>query len=81
MDDFDETATELDLRLGSYLGENGRIGGRLHFLSLGSDSPGITLSPDNRDNIAALGFFAGYDSRDFWTNPAFWPSPRASCRT
>ena len=69
MDDFDETATELDLRLGSYLGENGRIGGRLHFLSLGSDSPGITLSPDNRDNIAALGFFAGYDSRDFWTNP------------
>lgn len=69
LDDFDETATELDLRLGSYLGENGRVGGRLHFLSLGSDSPGITLSPDNRDNIASLGFFAGYDSRDFWTNP------------
>ncbi len=45
------------------------MGGRFHFLSLGSDSPGITLFPDNRDNLAALGFFAGYDSRDFWTNP------------
>ncbi len=69
LDDFAEIATEIDLRLGSYLGENGRIGGRFSFLSLGSDIPGITLSNDNRDNTATLGFFLGYDSRDFWTNP------------
>jgi len=69
LDDFAEVSTEINLRLGSYLGEYGRIGGYFNFLSLGSDTPGITLSADNRDNTPSLAFFIGYDSRDLWTNP------------
>lgn len=69
LDDFAEVSTEINLRLGSYVGEHGRIGGHFNFLSLGSDTPGTTLSQDNRDNTPSLAFFIGYDSRDFWTNP------------
>ncbi len=69
LDDFAEVSTEINARLGSYVGEHGRIGGHLNFLSLGSDTPGTTLSLNNRHNTLSLAFFIGYDSRDFWTNP------------
>lgn len=69
LSDFNETATEFDLRVSSYIKENGRIGGRLSFISIKSDSTGRTLSADNRDNIPTLAFFLGYDSRDLWSNP------------
>ena len=69
LDDFNEKSDEFETRIGSYLGENGRIGGRVNFVSVQSDSPGITLSGNNRDNIPTLGFFVGYDSRDLWTDP------------
>ncbi len=69
LDDFAEVSTEINVRLGSYLGEYGRIGGHFNFLSLGSDTPGITLSANDRDNTPSLAFFIGYDSRDFWTHP------------
>ncbi len=68
LDDFAEVSTEVNLRLGSYVGEHGRIGGHVNFLSLGSDTPATTLSQNNRDNIPSLAFFIGYDSRDFWTS-------------
>ena len=68
LDDFAEVSTEVNLRLGSYVGEHGRIGGHVNFLSLGSDTPATTLSANNRDNIPSLAFFIGYDSRDFWTS-------------
>ena len=29
---------------------------------------GKTLSGDNRDNVPSLGFYLGYDTRDYWTN-------------
>ncbi len=69
LDQFNATSTELKLQIGSYIGENGRIGGRLSFLSIKSDSSGRTLSASNRDNMPTLGFFLGYDSRDLWSNP------------
>jgi outer membrane protein assembly factor BamA len=69
VDDFAEVSTEFNLRLGSFVGEHGRIGGHFNFLSVGSDTPGKTLSADNRDNIPSLAFFIGYDNRDLWTNP------------
>jgi outer membrane protein insertion porin family len=69
LDDFNEIATETNLQIGSFLGEHGRIGGRLGFLSIKSDSAGRTLSPNNRDNLPTLGFYLGYDSRDLWSNP------------
>ena len=69
LDDFAEVSTEINLRLGSYVREDGRIGGQFNFQSLGSDTPGKTLSANNRDNTPSLAFFIGYDSRDFWTNP------------
>ena len=69
LDDFAEVSTEINLRLGSYVREDGRIGGHFNFQSLGSDTPGKTLSANNRDNTPSLAFFMGYDSRDFWTNP------------
>ena len=69
LDKFNEAATEASLVLGSYLGENGRIGMLLGFESIGSDSVRKTLSSNNRDNVASIGFFLGYDSRDLWSDP------------
>ncbi|MFQ5638154.1 MAG: BamA/TamA family outer membrane protein [bacterium] len=69
LDRFNEISTEVSLQIGSYLGEHGRIGGRLSFLSIKSDSMGRTLSSDNRDTLPTIGFFLGYDSRDLWSDP------------
>jgi outer membrane protein assembly factor BamA len=69
VDGFAEASTTFNLHLGSYVGENGRIGTHFNFLSLGSDTPGITLSEDNRDNIPSMAFLIGYDSRDLWSSP------------
>ena len=69
LDTFNEIASEANLRIGSYIGENGRIGGRFSFISIKSDSMDRTLSSSNRDNLPTLGFFIGYDSRDLWSNP------------
>lgn len=67
--DFKEIADEVYFTLSSYLGKNGRIGGRFLFQGIESDIPGQTLSDDNIDNVPMFGFFLGYDSRDFWSNP------------
>ncbi len=69
LDDINEISTEIDLRISSYLGEHGRIGGGFSFLSIKSDSAGLLLSDDNRDNLPTFSFFAGYDNRDLWSNP------------
>ena len=69
LDKFNEAATEASLVLGSYLDENGRIGMLLGFESIGSDSVLKTLSSNDRDNVASIGFFLGYDSRDLWSDP------------
>ena len=69
LDDYKENAYELNLRLGSYLGENGRLATRLSYMSLESDTAGITLSADNHDNLLTLGLSIGFDSRDNYVAP------------
>lgn len=66
--DFYETANEFYLRIGSHLGEYGRIGGSLESVNIRSDIEGVTLSPDNLDRVTRLGFYLGYDSRDAFSD-------------
>jgi outer membrane protein assembly factor BamA len=62
--DFSETANEFSLKIGSYIGEYGRVGGGLGFTNIRSDINGTTLSPENSDSITRIIFYIGYDSRD-----------------
>jgi outer membrane protein insertion porin family len=63
-DDFRENAVEIETQLMRNIGRSWRLGAAFDFVSMGSDKPDITLSPDNRDNLARLGAFVGYDTRD-----------------
>jgi outer membrane protein assembly factor BamA len=69
-----EIANELYLRVGSYLGENGRAGGSLESINIMSDEPGTTLSPDGFDKTTRLGGYLGYDNRDAFpdTRSGWW---------
>ena len=69
MDSFRENSHELEVRIGIGLRQNWRLSGRFGFMSLGSDTSGITLSSDNRDNTPALGAVLEYDGRDLPSNP------------
>lgn len=69
LDGFEEVAYEPDLRVGSFIGRSGRVGGRLAWTRLEADRSGITLSPDNTDDILTFGPFIGYDTRDVWSRP------------
>ena len=71
LDTFQELANEPELRVGSFLGQNGRVGGLLAITSIRSERDGVTFSPDNRDIIPELGFYLGYDSRDLWSVPRY----------
>ena len=39
------------------------------YFRMKSDTAGITLSPDNEDNLLRLGASFGWDTRDSWRNP------------
>ncbi|HUV14640.1 MAG TPA: BamA/TamA family outer membrane protein [Acidobacteriota bacterium] len=69
VDGFQEVSNALDARVGYFLGKRGRIGGSFSFLSVNSDTDGITLSPTNTDQIPGLEFFIGFDSRDLESDP------------
>ncbi len=69
LDDFEELSYEPDLRVGSFIGRSGRVGGRLGWTRLTADRPGVTLSTDDTDNIITYGPFVGYDTRDLWSRP------------
>jgi outer membrane protein insertion porin family len=74
--DFVETADEAYLLVRSYVRENGRIGGRIFYHGVGSNKEGKTLSSDNTDHVVYGSLFAGYDNRDFSSNPSrgWWSS-------
>jgi outer membrane protein assembly factor BamA len=63
-DSFRENSHELNLRFGLSPHPDWMVSGRFSFLSIGSDIPGITLSPTNRDNTPAIGAAVEYDGRD-----------------
>ena len=62
--DFFEDGTEGYLTLSSYVKDHGRLGSRLSLVSIGSDVDGKTLSEDDRDDVAFLSLFLGYEHLD-----------------
>lgn len=66
---FYETSNEGYAEIQSYVRKNGRVGGRFMFERLHSDEPDKTLTAGNEDDVASLGAYAIYDSRDEWNNP------------
>jgi len=67
---FYETANEASMTLRSYLGDKGRIGARVDYQGIRSDTEGKTLSEDNVDHVVMIRAGVGYDSRDLATNPS-----------
>ncbi|MFC2164565.1 BamA/TamA family outer membrane protein [Acidobacteriota bacterium] len=63
-----EIANEFYLKVGSWIGRHGRIGGSFESINIRSDKPGTTLSPDGLDKTTRLGFYLGYDNRDAFTD-------------
>ncbi len=66
---FEETSYEFTPRVGTYLGEHGRLEGKFSLFRMKSDVDGKTLDPDNEDTLPRLGAALGWDSRDSWNNP------------
>ena len=64
LDDFEESSDEANFQLRRNLTKELRYGLRLSYMSVKSDRPGITLSPDNRDSFAGAGLFANLDTRN-----------------
>jgi outer membrane protein insertion porin family len=69
LNEFKETSYEFTPRVGTYLGEHGRLEGKFSLFRMTSDVDGKTLSPDNHDVLPRLGFALGWDTRDSWNNP------------
>jgi outer membrane protein insertion porin family len=67
--DFEETSDRAQLIGGTYLGNYGRLYGGVSYYGVGSDTDGVTLSPDNHDDMLAFGASIGYDNRDSWRVP------------
>ena len=76
--DFLETSHELVLDFGAPLGEYLRYGAHLEYQDLRSDTDGVTLSPDNHDQVARLGLYLVYDRKDAFlgTHRGWWAELR-----
>lgn len=66
---FEETSTEVTNWLGTYLGRTGRASAGFSYFRMESDTDGITLDPDNVDDLFRLGAVLGLDSRDSKRDP------------
>ena len=69
LDDFRENAITLESLIQTNVSGNGRLGAFFLYYSIGSDTDGVTLDPDNRDEVPLLGAFVGLDSRNSAENP------------
>ncbi len=69
LDNFREHTHEFEFRGGVKFKQNWRVGGRFARITLKSDQPRITLSPDNLDHIPTLGALVEHDGRDLRSNP------------
>lgn len=67
--EFGETTTLVAPRIGTYLGENGRLEFESGYYGVSSDEPGRTLNSDNSDDIWFAMVSLGYDGRDSWRVP------------
>jgi outer membrane protein insertion porin family len=67
---FNETSNEILPWVGTYFaGDSGRFKVGPSLFRMQSDVPGITLSPDNDDQLHRLGLSVGWDTRDSWNLP------------
>jgi len=65
LDNFGETSDEFNFQVRRNVFSNDfRLGLRFTYLTVASDSANRTLSPDNKDNIPALGLFLELDRRN-----------------
>lgn len=67
--DFNERSAELTLKMGTYVGDHGRLLGRASRLYMESDVPGHTIEADNHDELRSLWATIGWDSRDSYRKP------------
>lgn len=72
--DFLETSHEVVLNLSAPIGDYFRYGGHLEYQNVRSDRDGVTLSPDDQDQVARLGIYLVYDKRDAFigTHRGWW---------
>ena len=66
---FLETSDQVLPRVGTWLGDRGRISGMLGYFAVGSDEDGHTLSEDNRDEMIRGDLSLSYDGRDLHRDP------------
>ena len=66
---FGEISDEFTPWVGTYFGDHGRLAGAVSFFRMRSDVDGITIQPDNEDQLHRLGLRFGWDTRDSWRNP------------
>ena len=66
---FEETSYEFTPEVGTWICDHGWARAKFSYFRMESDTAGITLSPDNEDNLLRLGASFGWDTRDSWRNP------------
>lgn len=66
---FHENSDEARASFGRYFGDRLRGSLDLWYLDMRSDTPGITLSPDDEDHLLGVGFTLLLDTRDSWAAP------------
>jgi outer membrane protein insertion porin family len=69
LNDFKENSYELTPEVGTWLGDHGRLEGKVSLFRMQSDVDGKTLSPDNDDHFFRVGVALGWDNRDSWRFP------------
>lgn len=67
--EFQEASDRVEVTVGYHIGRFGRMSGNIGYWGVASDKEGITLQPDDRDDMFLAGFTVGYDSRDSWRVP------------
>ena len=66
---FEETSYEFTPEVGTWTSDHGWARAKFSYFEMKSDTAGITLSPDNQDQLLRLGASFGWDTRDSWRDP------------
>ena len=66
---FEETSYEFTPEVGRWIGDHGWVRAKFSYFEMKSDTAGITLDPDNQDQLLRFGASLGWDTRDSWRNP------------
>jgi len=66
---FEESSKEFTPEIGTALTKHSWVRVKFSAFQMKSDTAGITLSPDNEDQLYRLGGAIGWDTRDSWINP------------